>query len=171
MLPVKRSAGVTLWVNLKNKNLLHVGKEARMWGICPGFETQGRHHQKSKTELSVTPQKDWYPSKKIKKTPKFHMIIFFTNWNGLWVPTLGPLGPISFSSCSFRHFVQITDWCTGIAQPLGVDHPLWEILYPPLATNIFKDLKSSVLFLSCRQWILDLTFLPTTGWWWTRITA
>ena len=30
------------------------------------FETQRRHHQKSKTEVSVAPQKRLMPSKKIK---------------------------------------------------------------------------------------------------------
>ena len=32
-----------------------------------GFETQGTHHQKSKTRLSVAPQKDWLPPKYFKK--------------------------------------------------------------------------------------------------------
>ena len=32
-------------------------------GIHLGFETQGRRHQKSKTGLSVTPQKEMCPSK------------------------------------------------------------------------------------------------------------
>ena len=52
---VKRSADVTLEVNLKNP--LHVGNKAHKQGIHPGFETQGRHHQKSKTGVSVAPQK------------------------------------------------------------------------------------------------------------------
>ena len=50
---VKRSAGVALEVNLRNP--LHAGDEAHKWGIHPGFETQGRHHQKSKAMVSVAP--------------------------------------------------------------------------------------------------------------------
>ena len=30
----------------------HAGDEARKWGVHPGFETQGRRHQKSKTGVS-----------------------------------------------------------------------------------------------------------------------
>ena len=33
------------------------GEEARKWGIYPGFETQSRCHQKSKTGVSVAPRK------------------------------------------------------------------------------------------------------------------
>ena len=51
----KWSAGVTPEVNLTNP--LHAGEEACKWGIQPGFETQGRHHLKSKTAVSVAPQK------------------------------------------------------------------------------------------------------------------
>ena len=36
-------------------------------GIQPGFETQGRRHQKSKTGLSVAPQKGLLSSKNFKK--------------------------------------------------------------------------------------------------------
>ena len=55
MLAIKRLAGVAPEVNLKNP--LHTGKEARKQGIHPGFETQGRCHQKSMTGESVLPQK------------------------------------------------------------------------------------------------------------------
>ena len=40
-----------------------------MQGIHPGFETQGRCQQKSKTGVSVAPQKDLSPPK-IKKIGK-----------------------------------------------------------------------------------------------------
>ena len=63
MLAIKKSAGVTPEVNLKN--LLHAGEEARKQGIHPGFENQGRCHQKSKTGVSVAPQKGLVSSKKI----------------------------------------------------------------------------------------------------------
>ena len=65
MLAVKRSAGVAPEVNLRN--LLCAGKIARKPGIHPGFGTQGRHHQKSKTGVSVAPQKGLKFSKKILK--------------------------------------------------------------------------------------------------------
>ena len=52
---IKRSAGVALKVNLRN--LLHTGDQARKQEIHPGFETQGRHHQKSKTWVLVAPNK------------------------------------------------------------------------------------------------------------------
>ena len=43
-------AGVAPEVNLRNP--LHAGKKACKWGIQPGFETQGRRHQKSKARAS-----------------------------------------------------------------------------------------------------------------------
>ena len=49
ILAIKVSGGVTLDVNLRNQA---TGKQ----GIHPGFVTQGRRHQKSKTGLSETPQ-------------------------------------------------------------------------------------------------------------------
>ena len=50
MLAAKRSAGVATEVNLRYS--LHAGNKAGKRGIHPGFETQGRHHQKSKTGVS-----------------------------------------------------------------------------------------------------------------------
>ena len=55
MLAVKRSAGVAPEVNLRNP--LCAVKIACKWGIHPGFKTQGRRHQKSRTGVSVAPQK------------------------------------------------------------------------------------------------------------------
>ena len=49
MLAIKRSAGGTPKVNLRNR--LHAGEEAHKQGIGPDFETQDRCHQKSKTGL------------------------------------------------------------------------------------------------------------------------
>ena len=65
MLAAKRSAGVTPEVNLRNP--LCIGEEAHKRGIHPGFETQGRRHQKYKTRVSVTPQKGLMSSKNFKK--------------------------------------------------------------------------------------------------------
>ena len=55
MLAAKRSAGVAPKVNLRIP--LCTGDEDASEGIHPGFETQGRPHQKSKTVVSVAPQK------------------------------------------------------------------------------------------------------------------
>ena len=54
-LAVKSSAGLAPEVNLRNS--LHTGDKTCEPGIHPGFETQGRHHQKSKSGVSVAPQK------------------------------------------------------------------------------------------------------------------
>ena len=61
MLTSIQSAGVAPEVNLRNS--LHIGDKARKRGIHPGFETQGRHCQKSKTEVSVAPRKGLMSSK------------------------------------------------------------------------------------------------------------
>ena len=53
----KRSAGVAPEVNLRGFHCTHVMKDASK-GIHPGFEAQGRHHQKSKNRVSMPPQKD-----------------------------------------------------------------------------------------------------------------
>ena len=44
---IKRLAGLTAEVNLRNP--FHADEEPGNWGINPGFETQGRQQQKSKT--------------------------------------------------------------------------------------------------------------------------
>ena len=53
MLATKRSAVVTPEVNLRNMQVRKHTSE----GIQPRFETQGRYHLKSKTGISVAPQK------------------------------------------------------------------------------------------------------------------
>ena len=55
MLATKRSEGVAPEVNLRN--LFYVGDEECKVRDPRWLETQGRHHQKSKTELSVALQK------------------------------------------------------------------------------------------------------------------
>ena len=55
MLTTIQSVCVTPEVNLRNS--LHTGDKACKQGIHPGFETQGRRYQKSKTGVSVAPQK------------------------------------------------------------------------------------------------------------------
>ena len=51
---------------------LHAGEKARKRGIHPGFETQGRRDQKSKTGVSVAPQKGLVSSKFFFKKKKVH---------------------------------------------------------------------------------------------------
>ena len=46
MQAIKRSADITPEVNLWNP--LHAGEDTHKQEIHPGFENQGRHHQKSK---------------------------------------------------------------------------------------------------------------------------
>ena len=52
--------GVTRKVN---RNQLHAGDKAGTREIHPGLENQGGHHQKSKTWVSVAPQKGMMYSK------------------------------------------------------------------------------------------------------------
>ena len=55
---VKKSAGVAPEVNLRNP--LHAGDEACKQEMHPGFETQGRLHQKSKSGVPVAlTKKNW----------------------------------------------------------------------------------------------------------------
>ena len=65
MQAAKRPADVTSEVNLRNP--LHARNKECKCGIHPGFETQGRHDQKSKTGLSVAPIKYVCPPKNSKK--------------------------------------------------------------------------------------------------------
>ena len=65
MMTVKRSAGAAPDVNLKNP--FHAGSEVCKGGIHPDFETEGRHHKKSKTGVSVVLQKALITLPKIKR--------------------------------------------------------------------------------------------------------
>ena len=58
MSTIKKSAGVDPEVNLRNP--LHAGDEACKQEIHPGFDTQGRLYQKSKSGVPVASQtKNW----------------------------------------------------------------------------------------------------------------
>ena len=57
----KRPEGAAAEVKLKNP--LHTDVKARTRGIHPGFEAQGKRHQKSKTWVSKDPQKGLISSK------------------------------------------------------------------------------------------------------------
>ena len=65
MLAVQRLAGVAPEVNLGNP--LCTRKKAHKLGIHPGFETQVRHHQKSKAGVSVAPRRVLVSFKNAKK--------------------------------------------------------------------------------------------------------
>ena len=66
MLATKRLAGVTPEVNL-GEHLACMPLSSLNKAASSGFETQGRHHQKSKTKVSVAPQKGLVSSKNFKK--------------------------------------------------------------------------------------------------------
>ena len=65
MLATKRLAGDAPEVNLKNA--LHTGDKSAREGIHSGFETHGRHRQKSKIGVSVAPEKSLMSLKKEMK--------------------------------------------------------------------------------------------------------
>ena len=73
MLAVKRSAGVT--TGKSEESIVYRQENIVSQGIGPGFETQGRCHQKSKTGLSVAPQKGLI-SKTKKTLVRLQVIIF-----------------------------------------------------------------------------------------------
>ena len=60
-----RSAGVAPEVNLMNP--LHASKKTCKQGILPGFEIQGKHHQKFKQRISMAPQNRLMSSKNVLK--------------------------------------------------------------------------------------------------------
>ena len=69
MLAVKRSAGVAPEVNLR-QGVTHTPLPNANKAAYSGFETQRRRHQKSKTGVSVAPQKGLMSSKKFLKIKK-----------------------------------------------------------------------------------------------------
>ena len=111
MLTSIQSAGVAPEVNLRNS--LYAGEEACKRGIHPGFETQGRRHQKSKTGVSVAPPKGYMSSKNFKKsilklmpflthslTPWWQYYVQQTSEPSLisrtrWPPRTSPLRPLA----------------------------------------------------------------------------
>ena len=55
MLAIKRLVGIAPEVNVRDP--LHASGKAQQWEINPGFETQGLCNKKSKSGVSVAPQK------------------------------------------------------------------------------------------------------------------
>ena len=78
MLAIKMSASVAPEVNVRNP--VHAADKAHKGGINLCFETQGRCHQKSKTGVSVAPQKGLMSSKH-EKIPKTKDMCIFGNYN------------------------------------------------------------------------------------------
>ena len=66
MLAAKRSAGVTPEVNVK-EHVTPMPPQSTNKAANSSFETQRRHHQKSKTGMSVAPQKGLMSSKHLRK--------------------------------------------------------------------------------------------------------
>ena len=66
ILATKRSAGVTPEVNLREHEACTIPPSASK-AAHSGFETQMRHYKKSKTGISVAPQKGLMSSKNLKK--------------------------------------------------------------------------------------------------------
>ena len=100
MLTAKWSAGFAPEVNPRNS--LHTGKKAHKWGILPGSETHSRCHQKSKTGISVAPQKGLVSSnfvlKKSLLSPQATILIsgdqwtrFLVSWNSVHIDYLKDL--------------------------------------------------------------------------------
>ena len=55
------------------RNSLHAGNVTCKKGTNPGFNTQGRHHQKCKRGVSLTQQKDFCPPKFVlKRSSNYH---------------------------------------------------------------------------------------------------
>ena len=66
MLAAKRSAGVAPEVKLR-EHISRMPPPSANKASHSGFETQRRHHQKSKTGVSVAPQKGLMSSKNLEK--------------------------------------------------------------------------------------------------------
>ena len=96
MLATKRSAGVTSEVNLR-EHITHTPPQSLNMAVHSGFETQRRHHQKSKTWVSVARQKGLMSFKIKKKNyvdeetkqehlSSKHFSDFTTSYNGAALP-------------------------------------------------------------------------------------
>ena len=97
MVAAKRLAGVAPEVNLRERISCMPTPSANK-AVHSDFETQRRRHQKSKTGLSVAPQKGFMSSKNLKKKKKkkltYHQIYSFDFCH---VMSLGMLGRQRFS--------------------------------------------------------------------------
>ena len=67
MVAVKKSAGVASEMNLM-EHTSHTPLPSANKAAYSGFETHRKHHQKSKTGVSVAHNKDMCPPKSFKKT-------------------------------------------------------------------------------------------------------
>ena len=72
MFGAKRSAGITLEINLRNP--FHAGEESYKQGIHSGFEIQGRCHQKSVTGVSMVIKRTDFLQKLFKERKEKHFL-------------------------------------------------------------------------------------------------
>ena len=75
MLAIKRSAGVAPKVNLR-ECIIPMPPSSVNKAAHSGFETQMKHHQKSKTGVSMAPQKGLVLQKFLKKIMLDQMAVF-----------------------------------------------------------------------------------------------
>ena len=100
------------------------GDKARKWGIHPGFETQGRRHQKSTIGVSVGPQKFF----KKKGTAQ----LTHADWN---TPICSSSSPAVLSS--WRTW--LASWCcTQVRPPEPADWP-WIRAYPRVECTALQN--------------------------------
>ena len=100
MLAVKRSAGVASEVNLRECEKC-MPPTSMNKAAHSGFDTQRRHHQKSKTGVSVAPQKGLMSSKNLKqKTKKLLSQYFEISLN---INVTGPPGALTFNRDQRSH--------------------------------------------------------------------
>ena len=107
------SAGVTPEVNLRNS--LHAGNKARKRGIHPGFETQGRRYQKSKTGVSVVPQKGLVSSKNFQK--KCIITFYIGDVSGIWISSVLRYWQLLLQAvvhCHLRCLKVVNIWTTPV---------------------------------------------------------
>ena len=89
MLAPKRSAGVAPEVNLR-EHVTYMPPPSVNKAAHSGFETQRRHHQKSKTGVSMASQKGLMSSKNFKKEEGkcFKRVSFYLIYKLLYLKTL-----------------------------------------------------------------------------------
>ena len=130
MLAAKMSAGVAPEVKLRNP--LHTNDEACKWGINPVIGTQGRHHQKSKTGVSVAPQRDWCPPNLFLNKSLMHTLIIcvYCNFETFELSVLEGLRPVvqlwtcfcqdgDYQEFSFLPSTSVLIWQIWLLRDLG----------------------------------------------------
>ena len=88
MLAIYTGRGVAPQANLTER-ISHMPLPSANKAAHSGFETQRKHHQKSKTGVSVAPKMDMCPTKILKKSVcmfrylflGYHLEYIFLDWN------------------------------------------------------------------------------------------